>query len=134
MGPSYSASRLLDQILMRWEGITPSQNGQKLARTLHRIWDRTPRPLQEVLDPVRAQLWQNGVKPRLVEPDRRKRKCFEVVNNAATGGIRVNVVGREPNGLIQSGSEYDAFCESLSQDLLAIVDLVSGHPLVRRIT
>src|SRR4030095_7797748 len=65
--------------------------------------------------------------------DRSKRKCFEVTNNGATGGIRLNVIGREPRGLVRPGEEFDALCQLLSEDLLSIVDVVSGTPLVKRV-
>lgn len=133
MGPNYTATRLLDQILLKIEGFEVPQGRQSLMRTMHQVWDRTPRPIQELLAPARAKLWQNGVKRHFIESDRTKRKFFEVTNNGATGGIRLNVIGREPKGMIKPGDEFDAFCEALTRDLLAVVDKVSGQPLVRRV-
>jgi predicted AlkP superfamily phosphohydrolase/phosphomutase len=133
MGPNYTATRLLDQILLRIEGFEIPQRRQSVMRALHQVWDWTPRPLQEVLAPARAKIWQNGIKRHFIEADRSKRKCFEVTNNGATGGIRLNVIGREPRGLVRPGEEFDALCQLLSEDLLSIVDVVSGKPLVKRV-
>jgi predicted AlkP superfamily phosphohydrolase/phosphomutase len=97
------------------------------------VWDWTPRSIQEVLAPARAKIWQDGIKRHFIEADRSKRKCFEVTNNGATGGIRLNVVGREPKGLVAPGTEFDTLCQRLSEELLSIIDVVSGKPLVKRV-
>jgi predicted AlkP superfamily phosphohydrolase/phosphomutase len=42
-------------------------------------------------------------------------------------------VGREPNGQINPGAEYDRFCEQLTSDLMEIVNLDTGKPLVKQV-
>ncbi len=66
-------------------------------------------------------------------PDLATRLCFTTPNNDVYGSIRVNLVGREPQGRIHPGAEYEAFCESLTRDLLAFVNLDTGRPLVKRV-
>ena len=66
-------------------------------------------------------------------PELADRLCFTTPNNDVYGGIRVNLVGREPQGRIHPGAEYEAFCEALRTDLLAFVNLDLGQPLVRRV-
>ena len=51
----------------------------------------------------------------------------------ALSGIRLNLLGREPAGLIRPGQEADAFVAELSEDLLAIQDDRTGQGLVRRV-
>ena len=46
--------------------------------------------------------------------------CFDIPNGEVYGGIRVNLVGREPQGKIKPGVEYDAFCDALTRDLCAL--------------
>jgi predicted AlkP superfamily phosphohydrolase/phosphomutase len=60
-------------------------------------------------------------------------KCFIINNNHTYGGIRVNLVGREPAGKIHPGSEYENFIEQLSRDLLDIVNVESGKRIVNRV-
>jgi predicted AlkP superfamily phosphohydrolase/phosphomutase len=67
----------------------------------------------------------------LIDPARSR--CFVVENNHAHGGIRVNLAGREPNGLVAPGDDLDRFCETLSRELLAIVDLDRGERVVSRV-
>jgi len=61
------------------------------------------------------------------------RRFFEVKANDATGGIRINVVGRESNGLVEPGEDYDRLCEELEEALLAFVNLDTGEKLVRKV-
>jgi predicted AlkP superfamily phosphohydrolase/phosphomutase len=56
--------------------------------------------------------------------------CFPVNNGLAVGGIRLNLAGREPSGRLQPGTEADAFCRRLTEDLLAIIDERTGRPLI----
>jgi predicted AlkP superfamily phosphohydrolase/phosphomutase len=57
-------------------------------------------------------------------------RCFPVPNGLPVSGIRLNLVGREPTGVLQRGAEADAFCDQLTHDLLAIVDERTGSPLI----
>ena len=59
--------------------------------------------------------------------------CFPVNNGLVVGGIRLNLVGREPHGVLEPGAVAEAFCDELIADLLGIVDERTGNPLVRRV-
>jgi predicted AlkP superfamily phosphohydrolase/phosphomutase len=59
-----------------------------------------------------------------------KSKCVPVPNGSPVGGIRLNRVGREPQGVLGPGSQTDAFCEELIGDLCAIIDERTGRPLI----
>jgi predicted AlkP superfamily phosphohydrolase/phosphomutase len=43
------------------------------------------------------------------------------------GGVFVNLQGREPNGIVTPGAEYDQLLEELQQGLLAMVDERNGN-------
>ncbi|HEV7992540.1 MAG TPA: alkaline phosphatase family protein [Gemmatimonadaceae bacterium] len=49
-----------------------------------------------------------------------------------TGCIRVNLRGREPNGIVEPGAEYDAVLARLEQDLHTLVDAETGAPVIER--
>jgi predicted AlkP superfamily phosphohydrolase/phosphomutase len=53
--------------------------------------------------------------------------------NHATGGVRINLVGRERTGIVEPGPEYDALCQRLGRDLPEIVNLDTGQPLVESV-
>jgi predicted AlkP superfamily phosphohydrolase/phosphomutase len=71
-----------------------------------------------------------GAPPRMRLPVRRRR-FFAVPNNDVYGGIRVNLVGREPRGLVHPGKEYDALFAELRGGLLELVNVDTGQPVVR---
>jgi predicted AlkP superfamily phosphohydrolase/phosphomutase len=62
-----------------------------------------------------------------------RRRCFSVPNNDAFGAIRVNVAGRDPRGTIRPGPELETLCESLTRDLLDLVNPASGRPAIRTV-
>jgi predicted AlkP superfamily phosphohydrolase/phosphomutase len=65
--------------------------------------------------------------------DLRNSKCFPLLNGNPVSGIRINLSGREPNGLIQPGTELNDFCDELTKDLLSIVDYDTGKPMVKKV-
>jgi len=64
--------------------------------------------------------------------DAARSRCFPVPNGTAASGIRLNLVGREPRGLI-APAEADEFCAELTERLLEVVDERTDRPLVRRV-
>ncbi|HKV51388.1 MAG TPA: hypothetical protein VJO52_09325, partial [Gemmatimonadaceae bacterium] len=60
-------------------------------------------------------------------------RCFPVPNGLVAGGIRLNLAGREPRGILAPGDDAARFVHQLESDLLAIVDDVTGAPLISRV-
>jgi predicted AlkP superfamily phosphohydrolase/phosphomutase len=60
-------------------------------------------------------------------------RCFPMKNGMAFSGIRLNLDGREPNGMLRPGEEADRFAADLARDLLAIIDQRTGRTLIRRV-
>lgn len=147
MGPKYQAQFLLDQVLLRL-GVAqapkaepaPAPARPTLADTmdsaLTRGWQQLPDALRRRLKPMRKLLrsWidQPPVRPApTIDPA--AGQCFMVSNNFAHGGIRINLIGREPQGKVAPGREFDAVCSTLIEDLMAIVNAQTGRPIVRRV-
>jgi len=133
MGPHYDGTFLLDEMLQRlFSRPEAPRSARALARAAERIWHRIPPRLQDLTRPIRNRV-KDGLGHAVRVPDLASRVCFSTPNNDVYGGIRVNVAGREPRGSIRPGEEYDAFCETLTRDLLTFVNLETGRPLVRRV-
>jgi predicted AlkP superfamily phosphohydrolase/phosphomutase len=49
-----------------------------------------------------------------------------------TSFIRINLRGREPEGIVEPGREYDEVLDQLEEDFHALVDVESGEPAVAR--
>jgi predicted AlkP superfamily phosphohydrolase/phosphomutase len=117
MGPHYDATFMLDDILERLDP-QPGAWSRALHRGTSRYWHA-----------VLRRIWF-GAPPRLRLPVG-PRRFFAVPNNDVHGGIRVNLVGREPRGLVHPGQEYDALFEELRCGLRQLVNVDTGQPVVR---
>jgi predicted AlkP superfamily phosphohydrolase/phosphomutase len=130
MGPNYSGVHLLDEILRRLE------NPQRAIQ---------PQEVNKTLNFLKQFKWLRQIKKSLLKStpnpqgkskqasDKSHRQCFQVPSSEAYGGIRLNLIGREPQGRIQPGQEYEAFCQGMIQDLSDIVNANTGEPVIRQI-
>ena len=136
----YGAQFLLEAMLVRL-GVTAPLPGapqdsagvRGLARS---AWRTLPASVRGPIYSVRQRL--AGAESRTSQPpafsvDAARSLCFPLNNGLAVGGIRLNLVGREPEGRLHAGAEADAFVARLTADLLGIVDDRTGGPLVRRV-
>jgi predicted AlkP superfamily phosphohydrolase/phosphomutase len=141
----YGAQFLLPDILVRLGlGVPPSPPpartgpaGPLLERLLEAGWGLTPDRLKDrlrpALDRVRGALDRGDALPRW-SLDPRLGRCFLVDNGLAVGGIRLNLRGREPQGLVSPGAEAEALSRQLARDLEEIRNLDSGRPMIRRVS
>ena len=69
----------------------------------------------------------------MVLNDRRlaSREAFALRQNTC-GAVRVNLSSREPNGRV-SPENYDEYCTELSNELLELVNVGTGRPVVHRV-
>ena len=132
MGPNYDEAHLLDPILRALEGRPEPKAREATLDVLRRWWVHAPTGVRKALSPVRTKVW-TAVDQAVVQSDRASRRYFEMWVNDAAGGIRFNLVGREPKGRVRRGAEYDELCEQLSRDLREIVNADTGVPLVREV-
>jgi predicted AlkP superfamily phosphohydrolase/phosphomutase len=141
MSHRFGAQFLLGDILIRL-GVTAPRRSPKppvAARVARRAaeaaWRRLPdavrRPLGVVRD--RARVHTGGPPAWAIPADAPNSLCFPLNNGLAAGGIRLNLVGREPDGRLQPGNEVREFCDRLERDLLDIRDHRTGGPLVARV-
>jgi predicted AlkP superfamily phosphohydrolase/phosphomutase len=141
MGPWYDGSHLLDLVLERL-GVNEAEGGARsvperdpyLARrtlwglrhllpaTLRQaVKTRLPNPVLKLwtwAHPATSHAWQS-------------RRAFAVPSHSMTGGIRINLKGREPAGLVQLGQDYDALCRELTEVLLALKNADTGRRAVQ---
>jgi len=97
MGPHYDGTHLLDRLLARigseLPGTRPLTVGERFMRL--RAWDR--RPKRSGL----RRLWRRW-------PGLRFRPAFTVGNNEAWAAVRLNLAGRERNGLVDPARSDEA--------------------------
>ena len=49
------------------------------------------------------------------------------------GFLRINLKGREPQGIVEPGEEYDAICEELREAFLSFRDIETSEPIVENV-
>lgn len=125
MGPPYSANHLLEEILRRLDAPrrTLETRALDLARRAYRLF--VPAHIRE-----RPSAAVTAVAQRAHHAEMQRRRFFSVVNQQNAGAIRLNVVGREPQGVVRRGAQFDAVCDELETELRALVNLDDGKPLV----
>ena len=126
IGPNYHASYVLDMVLRRLEGARTGAG--RTVNPLRSLWRSMPVSLNRLLVPI-----QNTARNMLLGRDRRARKAFTLPAADDTGSIRVNLAGREPNGLIRPGADFEGFCAELEQRLLDLRNIDTGEPVVDRV-
>lgn len=127
MAAHYDATFLLDEVLRRLDG-RPASAGQRMLRALKPIWRSLP---QRWRDAGRGLADTADETTKVA--DRRQRRWFLIPTNDNCAGIRINLRGREPNGLVSPGAEYDAVCDGLATDLTQLVNADTGAPAVRAV-
>ncbi len=126
MGPNYSGNHVLDDILRMLEkGPAVQVRPVDIARAAFR---KLPSSLRNFLKDRAA-----ATDEAMLQADRSRRKCFALPHNEVSGAIRVNLVGRESNGKIHPGDEFEAFCDQLEADLRQLVNVETGKPLIAEI-
>ncbi|MEJ7812385.1 MAG: alkaline phosphatase family protein [Gemmatimonadaceae bacterium] len=135
----YGAQFLLHEILVRL-GVTArtaeEPSGSRLREAAAGAMRRLPAPLRAHARALSDRLSRSGrgVAPApAIAMDAARSRCFPLNNGLAVGGIRLNLIGREPGGTLAAGPRAAAFCDQLEEDLLAIVDERTGSALVRRV-
>jgi predicted AlkP superfamily phosphohydrolase/phosphomutase len=136
----YGAQFMLPEILARlgvsYRPDTPKQPlglGALAFVAAKRSWHSLPPQVRQRLGGVRRIIGADPMALPTINADPDRSLCFDHRNGLAVGGIRLNLVGREPHGLLNPGAEADEFCRILIDDLLQIVDDDSGQPLIRRV-
>lgn len=117
---------------------SPSFPNEKLSTIIRHIWRKVPPLAKDKLWPVRCfLLGQRQRAAASIEDmyglDPRKSKVFPVPSGDCVSGLRLNILGREPFGLVRDELEAKSLCDWMARDLGEITDLKSGKPIVKRV-
>jgi predicted AlkP superfamily phosphohydrolase/phosphomutase len=143
MSHRFGAQFLLGDILVRL-GVTVPRHvadaqppaALRVARhAAETAWRVLPGALRRPLAGMRSRTRaHSSVRPVPAIPaDAPQSLCFPQNNGLAVGGIRLNLMGREPCGRLQPGTDARQFCDRLEHDLLEIRDHRTGGPLVAHV-
>lgn len=148
MGQMNSGVFLIDAVLHRLAHGRPTSDAADPPKALVAVWKQLPASVRRRLAPIVAASIRRKLRkhPELLAENQeifdRCEGCssprdagangqpwFVVPNNTVCGGIRMNLVGREPNGVIDPES-FDTASRELAADLLDVIKVESGEPLV----
>ena len=139
MGPNYRGDHLVDDILLALDLAVPRSKVTQQQRRLPRLMpsglrarrvykyvaDRLPDPVREALLPLhRAAI---GESPPL---DWKRTRVFRTPTVTTYTYLRVNVAGREPEGMVSPGAEYEAVLADVAARFRALVDPETNEPIV----
>ncbi len=126
MGPNYTATDLLDDILRKWEKRPASAKARATKNLIAMARRVVPLDLRKRL---RTLLNQSGVSLN----DRAGRLCFALTHNDGSGAVRFNLKGRDPQGRIEPGAQYQQLRDEIERDLLQLINVDTGEPAVERV-
>jgi hypothetical protein len=139
MGPHFDGTHLLDALLRRLDqaadGPLPGGAGRRLIDRLTRglppgLRRALARPLLPALRRRLARHPPAPVPEFLEAGERAGQRFFLEPNNYVTGGIRLNLAGREPCGRVAPGDAHRV-ADRLAADLRALVNVDDGGPVIR---
>lgn len=128
VGGHYGGTHLLEDVLGRIDMADRRASGEAgwaepALRQLRHLGDRALRSAGRLLRPVaRREFASPG--------ERARQRFFLEPNNTLHGGVRLNLMGREPRGRV-SADAAESVLASLERDLLALVNPRTGRPAIR---
>jgi predicted AlkP superfamily phosphohydrolase/phosphomutase len=150
MGPNYSGSHLLNDVLMRM-GLLTMQNGAggkpgSVARASGQSWHSKTDILSTLRHLIPAS-WRIAISQALLPHQVKERLSLRwltagirweqtrafLISNANEGYIRVNLKGREPQGTVAPGQEYEAVCAEIYQTALGLINPINGQSAIRTV-
>ena len=138
IGPQQTGTGIFDDILVKLhETYSKANNGAPAAKGGNpRMLSRLAKIYRRLVPKsIRAGAFKTSAAKKLygqVAQERIRNRAFFACNpNHATGGIRINLKGREEYGVIEPGTEYEQLCKQLASDIQDIVNLDTGEPIVK---
>jgi predicted AlkP superfamily phosphohydrolase/phosphomutase len=137
MDTRYGSHFLLRELLCALGVTAPPRValGTRLRDAVAGLWRALPQAVRSKLSPLRDRVSPNEdarAQGPAIGVDLDRSRCFPLANGLAVSGVRLNLAGREPRGVLDP-ADAERFCAKLETDLLAIVDCITGERLVRRV-
>ena len=127
MESNWTGNAVLEDILRKLEH-RPKPRARGLYRRL------VPKSIRHAIRRLSMESSVVGdIKNSSKRTDRAARKAFVVPHNDHAATIRLNIVGRDPEGKLSPGKELDDYIDWLSAELYSLVDADTGKAIVRDI-
>jgi predicted AlkP superfamily phosphohydrolase/phosphomutase len=139
MRSHFDGDHLFDELLLRIDNALDGRfrpgGPSQLAGRLMKAAPAKARPaLQQLMAAgVRLQARRGLPEPARPTGPGPDRRWYQVAGNTSVGAVRFNLAGRESQGKVAPGREYEQMCHELERALLDVIDIDTGRPLVRRV-
>ncbi len=147
MGPNYSGVHLLPEVLRRLGMVVmPARDTKSVFTHLREyIWrwlskirnksiDMVPLEMTKMMRQMLPQkIWDDLTCYLLAAGNEWKWSRAFCIPGDFPGAIRINLKGREPNGLVEPGAEYDVLCEELIKELESLQNPDTGRKAVSEV-
>ncbi len=145
MGPNYSGSHILPELLSRMalfnhipqgDDVAAEQSAKAVKKdVLSTLRNMVPKSVRSA---VSRTLLPRSVNEKLSLRWKTAGISWEhtrafLIENANEGYIRINLKGREPQGTVEPGAEYDTLCDTLYQTLRGMTHPVNGQPAAHKV-
>ncbi|MGH8222863.1 MAG: hypothetical protein ACREQZ_07800 [Woeseiaceae bacterium] len=145
-GPNYSGWHLLPEVLQRLSvAANPVAKKQSSlssilpmkkwgAYKIRKVEDLLSLNVIETLKRVLPRsIWDKGTRRLLFAGNPWAESKAFCLPNDYTGAIRINLKGREPQGIVSPGDEYEALIQLLTRELHTLINRDTGRPAVARV-
>jgi len=136
MGANYSGNHLLPAVLSRlgMAGSSGGRSGPVGPKAIRALLKRIPGTWVERLKSfVPTSLWDTWTRRVIFLGSGWKHTRAFVLPSDYSGGIRINLAGREPNGRVAPGEAYEALCRELIRELGSLENPATGKCAVREV-
>ena len=147
MGPNYSGQHLIPEILRKigMSGNGKNQNGKNIFNKISPAKRWGPYSIKkietiisaEVIEKVKKiipiKLWDNWTRKFLIMGNNWKQSKVFPVPSDFTGTLRINLEGREPEGIVKPGKEYNDICSEIENSFLELVNPETGKKAVKEV-
>ncbi len=145
MGPNYSGSHMLPELLSRMALFNHMPQGDEAAAApspkavkkdmLSALRNMVPKSVRSA---VSRTLLPRSVNEKLSLRWKTAGISWEhtqafLIENANEGYIRINLKGREPQGTVEPGAAYEALCKKLYQALHGMTNPANGRPAAHKV-
>lgn len=143
VGPNHAGWHLLPELLARLGYLaTPQAHGPEQTATVvtpkfdpvKALRDMLPKDLRQKIARMLPTKLRDKLAQRVdtADIDWSRTRAYWLPTDLE-GYVRVNLRGREPQGVVEPGAEFERVLTDLEADLTALRDGKSGHPIVREV-
>lgn len=142
ISPNFSANHMMTEVMEKLGFQIPPRGGQPEISNqgdnfLGRLRDLVPRTWRDfVNERILPQSFQDKLHSRLFSHsiDWHRSKAFFLPSDHFQGFISLNLIGREPIGVVHPGPEYGEVCSEIRSELLRLLNPDTGKNAIREVT